>query len=138
MPNAKVRPIMTSSWSGTSPIMASSWSGTSRAQPLRLTDKWEDDYGSGCRHGPEYWHVRSAFLSSYHFSEDRSFKDKLKRSMKEVNEAVGAVASNIRREISSRNVRVRTFQIRFSLSSLFVGTVRCFVPWFNKRELQIE
>ncbi|XWS35291.1 hypothetical protein CRYUN_Cryun21dG0113400 [Craigia yunnanensis] len=85
---------------------------------LKLTDKWEDDYGSGNRHGREYWHARRAFLNSYHFREQTGFKDKLKGSMKEFNEAALGVITNYFRELSRRRLGVRVFRVKLGLPSL--------------------
>lgn len=107
-----------------------------RGEALQLTDKWQDDYGSGNRHDPEYyWHARRAFLNSYHFSEEKKLKEKFKRSVKELNEAAMGIVSDIREEISKRKIGFRVLKIKFALPSLFMTSVRCFTPWFNKRDL---
>ncbi|EOY04837.1 Uncharacterized protein TCM_020006 [Theobroma cacao] len=108
MPNTKIIPIIIWNWSDMHPHQDS----------LKLTDKWEDDYGSGNRHGPDYWHARRAFLKSYHFKEQNGLKDKLKRSMKEINEAAVGVIANYCRELSKRRLGLRVFRVRLGMPSL--------------------
>ncbi|KAH7572829.1 hypothetical protein JRO89_XS03G0021000 [Xanthoceras sorbifolium] len=88
-----------------------------------MANKWQEfDYlESGIsRHDRDYWHTRSAFLNSYRFSEQNQFKEKLKRSVKELNEAAMGVVLDIRKEMSKRKVGIRFFRLRFALSSQVV------------------
>jgi len=98
------------------------------------------DHGGWSRRGREFCEARRAFLNSYHLSLERnnngSFKEKLKKSVKEVNEAaMGVVLSMHRRVVSKKRVKIRVFRIRMSSHSLALVTVRCFIPWVNKNEI---
>lgn len=106
-----------------------------RQDSLKLTDKWEDDYGSGNRHGRDYWHARRAFLNSYHFREQNGFKDKLKRSMKEFNEAALGVITNYIRELPKKKLGIRAFRVKLGLPSLSLVSMKCYTPWLNKKGL---
>ncbi|KAH7834760.1 hypothetical protein Vadar_019419 [Vaccinium darrowii] len=119
MPNTKVRPI----------IVVPNRPETPRHEPFQQIYGWQsiaspmnDDYGQEC----DYWHARRAFLSSYHFSERRGLKEKVKRSLKGLNEAAKGVVLEVRREIS-RRVGVRVYKLTMGWPALF--TIRCFVPW---------
>ncbi|XVF10212.1 hypothetical protein REPUB_Repub07fG0163200 [Reevesia pubescens] len=124
MTNTKVIPIIIRNWSDMN----------HRDFSLKLTDKWEDDYGSGNHHGRNYWHARRAFLNSYHLKEQNAFKDKLKRSMNEFNEAASSVITNCFGELSKRRVGVRVFRVKFGLPSLVLVNMRCFTR-LNKQGL---
>ncbi|GLT34588.1 hypothetical protein SLA2020_090960 [Shorea laevis] len=89
-----------------SPIIFSNSPGMRRNESFRLTDKWEDNYGSGGdRHNIEYWQARRAFLNSYHFTEEDGFKDKLKSSVKQFNEVATHTMVDFRRELSKRRFK---------------------------------
>ncbi|OMP06294.1 hypothetical protein COLO4_08224 [Corchorus olitorius] len=106
---------------------------------LKLSDKWEDDYGSGNRHGRDYWHARRAFLNSYHFREQEGLKDKLKRSIKELNETALCAISKYCGDLSKRSTRVgvKVFRVKFGFPSLGLVSMRCFIPWLNKKRLDV-
>ncbi|RZB79665.1 hypothetical protein D0Y65_029766 [Glycine soja] len=56
----------------------------------RMLTLIEHSHGTWSLRGREFWYARQAFLNSYHFNLERnndSFKEKLKKSVKEVNEA---------------------------------------------------
>ncbi|KAJ6908620.1 hypothetical protein NC651_018879 [Populus alba x Populus x berolinensis] len=110
------------------PVMASSLSGHGRQHSLRqFSDTWEDSYES------TYRNARRAFLSSYHFSEENGVRDKLRRSVKEINEVVRGVVSDIREEICKRRIRIKAFRFSFGLPCLILSSVRCFAPSIGKR-----
>ncbi|KAK8691438.1 hypothetical protein V6N13_074949 [Hibiscus sabdariffa] len=101
---------------------------------LKLTDKWEDDYGSGNRNCHDYWHARRAFLNSYRFTEQTGFKDKVKRRMKELNEeALGMISNCLQVLLSRRRLGTRAFRVKLGLPSLALVSTRCFTPWLNKK-----
>jgi len=96
------------------------------------------DHGGWSRRGREFCEARRAFLNSYHLSLERSnngsFKEKLKRSVREVNEAAMGVVLGMHK-VSKRRVKVRVFRIKMSSQSLVLVTMRCFIPWLNKNEI---
>ncbi|GAV66528.1 hypothetical protein CFOL_v3_10038 [Cephalotus follicularis] len=105
-------------------------------EPLQLTDNWQANYGSGYRNNRDYWHARRAFLNSYHLTEENGLKHKIKTSMKELKNAAKRVVLEIRIGMSKRKICIRVFRFTFHLPSLLIfPSVRCFVPWLNKREL---
>ncbi|GAV85679.1 hypothetical protein CFOL_v3_29113, partial [Cephalotus follicularis] len=105
-------------------------------EPLQLTDNWQDNYGSGYRNNRDYWHARRAFLNSYHLTEENCFRHKIKRSVKELKDATKGVVLEIRKGLSKRKIGIRVFRFMFHLPSLLIfPSIRCFVPWLNKREL---
>lgn len=119
-PAAKVRPVFMSDKRIT--------------EPLQLTDDWHETYGSGRCHSRDFWYARRAFLSSYHFSEQNGFKDKLKRSVKELNVVATGIVGDIRRRImSKRRLGIRVYRLTVALPSLVLVTIRCFTPWLNER-----
>lgn len=94
----------------------------------------DDHHGGRINRGArEYWHARRVFLGSYHFSEEKGFKVKLRRSVRELNEAAMGVIVDIRREVSKRRAGIRVFKVRLVLPTL-VLIVRCFTPWLKKVE----
>lgn len=110
------------------PVVASSLSGHGRQHSLRqFSDTWEDSYESN------YRNARRAFLSSYHFSEENGIRDKLRRSVKEINEVVRGVVSDIREEICKRRIRIKVFRFSLGLPCLILSSVRCFAPWIGRR-----
>ncbi|KAK3204400.1 hypothetical protein Dsin_018446 [Dipteronia sinensis] len=136
MPNSKVRPIVAFNWAPTM-NRVESHDDHSHAQ---ITNKWEefDYFESGIsRHDRDYWHTRRAFLNSYRFTEHNEyFKGKLKRSMKELNNAAMGVVLDIRKEMSKRKVGFRVFRFKFALSSSMVlVSIRCFTPWLGKKRV---
>ncbi|KAJ6366527.1 hypothetical protein OIU77_003007 [Salix suchowensis] len=109
-------------------VMASNLSDHGRHHSLRqLSDAWEDNYECN------YRVARRAFLSSYHFSEKNGIRDKLRRSVKEMNEVVVGVVSEIRQEICKRRVGIKVFRFTLGLPSMILFRVRCFAPWIGKR-----
>ncbi|KAK9288343.1 hypothetical protein L1049_016796 [Liquidambar formosana] len=116
MRNTRVRPLIVSNWSNTSPY-----------ESLQA-----NDYGGSFRRGCDYWYARQAFLNSYHFSEQNGFKEKLRRSVKELNELAMGLISEIRQEMAKRRLGTRVFKFRLGWPSLAV--VRCFTPWLHKIE----
>uniref|UniRef100_A0A6N2MPT9 Uncharacterized protein n=1 Tax=Salix viminalis TaxID=40686 RepID=A0A6N2MPT9_SALVM len=109
-------------------VMASNLSDHGRHHSLRqLSDAWEDNYECN------YRVARRAFLSSYHFSEKNGFRDKLRRSVKEMNKVVVGVVSGIRQEICKRRVGIKVFRFTLGLPSMILFRVRCFAPWIGKR-----
>ncbi|OIW05712.1 hypothetical protein TanjilG_23498 [Lupinus angustifolius] len=98
----------------------------------------ELDHGGWSRRGHEFWYARRAFLNSYHLSMETnnngSFKRKLKKSVKEINEAVIGVVLSIRRGMQKRKVGVKAYRVTMNLPSLVLVTMRCFMPWLYKRK----
>ena len=87
------------------------------------------------RRDRDFWNSRRAFLSSYHFSDDqRGFKEKLRKSLKELNGAAVAVVSDIRQQVATRRFGIRVFRLTMALPSFFRVSVRCFTPWLNKKD----
>ncbi|KAK8498069.1 hypothetical protein V6N13_121428 [Hibiscus sabdariffa] len=99
--------------------------------PLELTDKWEDNYGSGNRNSHEHWHARRVFLNSYRFTEQDGYKDKVKRCMKELNVAALGIFNRLQELLSRRRFGIR---VKLGLPSLALVGMRCFTR-FNKRGL---
>jgi hypothetical protein len=64
--------------------------------------------------------------------ENVSFKEKMKRIVKEVNEAAMNVVLGVRKR---RRLGIRAYRVTISLPSMFLVTMRCFMPWYNKREI---
>ncbi|XP_022631922.1 uncharacterized protein LOC111240682 [Vigna radiata var. radiata] len=121
---------------------------TNQVRPDAASDESPDvqhypqlDHGGWSRRGREFCEARRAFLNSYHLSLERnnngrSFKEKLKKSVKEVNEAaMGVVLSMHRRVLSKRRLKIRVFRIRMTSHSLALVTIRCFIPWINKNDI---
>lgn len=108
-------------------------------QSPQLTHNPQLDHGGWSRRGREFCEARRAFLNSYHLSLERnnngSFKEKLKKSVKEVNEAAMGLVLGMRRGVSKRRVGIRVFRIKMSSQSLTLVTIRCFIPYFNKSEI---
>ncbi|KAK7325080.1 hypothetical protein VNO77_29141 [Canavalia gladiata] len=98
-----------------------------------------DHLGGWSRRGHEFLDARRAFLNSYHLNLERknngSFKEKLKKSMKEANEAAVGVVLGMRRGMSKRRVGIRVFRVKMTSQSWVLVTIRCFIPWLNKREI---
>ncbi|WJX51646.1 hypothetical protein P8452_37823 [Trifolium repens] len=132
MKNSKVRPIK---------LSKNSYSNSSNDTSLQLqvTPNLQLGHGSWSLRGREFWYARQAFLNSYHFNLERenvSFKEKLKRIVKEVNEAVMNVVLGVRRGMPKRRrLGIRAYRVTISLPSMFLVTMRCFMPWYNKREI---
>ncbi|KAK7257881.1 hypothetical protein RIF29_32177 [Crotalaria pallida] len=128
MPYSKVRPVFTPNFSD----------AHSDYNSLQQTLNMELDHGGWSRRGREFWYARRAFLNSYHLSLERnnngSFKEKLKKSVKEINEAVVGVVLSMRRGMQKRKLGIRAYRVTMSLPSLVLVTMRCFMPWFHKRE----
>ncbi|OWM66930.1 hypothetical protein CDL15_Pgr008099 [Punica granatum] len=113
---------------------------------IQLSEENEDNEFSDTRNdndywidqlprGQEYWHARRAFLSSYHFSEDRTrFAGKLKRSVKGMNKAAMGVVLEVRQELSKRRFVIRVFRVKLIFPSMVHICVKCFVPSFRKVE----
>nr|DAD43458.1 TPA_asm: hypothetical protein HUJ06_001688 [Nelumbo nucifera] len=97
--------------------------------PLQAVGYNQIDYGFRGRH--EYYHVRQAFLRSYQFSTQTSFKEKLKRSVKELNERAMDVIVEIWQEMSPRKLRIRMLRCRLSHFPSFV--FRCFSVQGDRR-----
>nr|DAD25328.1 TPA_asm: hypothetical protein HUJ06_026792 [Nelumbo nucifera] len=103
----------------------------------RLADRpWQAvvDYSNQLDHGfrgRHDYHVRQAFLRSYQFSTQTSFKEKLKRSVKELNETAMGVIVGIRQEMSPRKLGARMFRLRLLLLSSF--PFRCFTGQGQRR-----
>ncbi|WCJ41330.1 hypothetical protein M5689_022208 [Euphorbia peplus] len=119
------------------PAIVSNWPETSPGHSFRLSD-WtpQDNYGSDYRNSRDYWYARRAFLSSYHFEDERNgLKEKLKRSVKGFNVAAAGVVSEIRREISRKRIVIRAFRFTLALPSFVFVSIRCFTPWVTKKEL---
>ncbi|CAJ1955546.1 unnamed protein product [Sphenostylis stenocarpa] len=97
------------------------------------------DHGGWSRRGREFCESRRAFLNSYHLSLERnkngSFKEKLKRSVRDVNEAAMGVVLGMHRRVSKRRVRIRVFRVKMSSQSMVLVTMRCFIPWLNKNDI---
>nr|KYP58434.1 hypothetical protein KK1_013841 [Cajanus cajan] len=99
------------------------------------------DHGGWSRRGREFCEARRAFLNSYHLSLDQrnnnngSFKEKLKKSVREVNEAAMGVVLGMRRGVSKRRVGIRVFRVKMSAQSLALVTMRCFIPWLKKSDI---
>ncbi|CAJ2679085.1 unnamed protein product [Trifolium pratense] len=131
MRNSKVRPIKLSNNS-----YANSSNDTSLQ--LQITPNFQLDHGSWSLRGRDFWYARQAFLNSYHFNLERenvSFKEKLKRLVKEVNEASMNVVLGVRRGMHKRRLGIRAYRVTISLPSMFLVTIRCFMPWYNKKEI---
>ncbi|KAJ0035386.1 hypothetical protein Pint_25823 [Pistacia integerrima] len=110
------------------------------SKSLQLTDKWEDDYGNGNRQDRRYWHARREFLKSYNLSSRQNndsgfkFKEKLRRSINEINEVTIEIVSDIRKGMSKRRIGFRFYRIKFALPSLVSINVGCFTPWLCKTD----
>ncbi|CAL0334136.1 unnamed protein product [Lupinus luteus] len=125
MQNSKIRPIFMSK-------LYDTCSDHNSLQLMKL------DHGGWSRRGHEFWYARRAFLNSYHLSletnNNGSFKRKLKKSVKDINEAVMGVVLSIRRGMQKRRVGVKAYRVTMNLPSLVVVTMRCFMPWLYKRK----
>ena len=129
MRNSKVRPIKLSNNSYAS-------SSINTSLQLQVTPNLQLDHGSWSLRGREFWYARRAFLNSYHFNLEREnvgFKEKLKRLVKEVSEAATRIALDMRRKMHKRRLGIRAYRVTMSLPSMFLVTMRCFMPWFNKK-----
>ncbi|TKY48324.1 hypothetical protein E2542_SST25740 [Spatholobus suberectus] len=108
-------------------------------QSPHLTHNPQLDHGGWSRRGREFCEARRAFLNSYHLSLERnnngSFKEKLKKSVREVNEAATGVVLGMRRGVSKRRVGIRVFRVKMTSQSVARVTMRCFIPWLNKRDI---
>ncbi|KAJ1376100.1 putative transmembrane protein [Sesbania bispinosa] len=113
MRNSKVRPIKLSNSSDNS---------------LQVTPNLQLDHGTCSLRGREFWYARRAFLNSYHFNLERnnngSFKEKLKKSVKEVNEAAMRVVLGMRQGMYKRRLGIRAYRVTMSLPSVFLVTIR--------------
>ncbi|KAL2983661.1 hypothetical protein AAZX31_12G049400 [Glycine max] len=79
-----------------------------------------------------------AFVNSYHFNLERnngSIKEKLKKSVKEVNEAAMRIFLGMSQRVYKRRLGIRAYRVTMTLPSTFLVTIRCFMPWLNKREI---
>ncbi|KAJ6991432.1 hypothetical protein NC653_019577 [Populus alba x Populus x berolinensis] len=115
------------------PVMASSLSGHGRQHSLRqFSDTWEDSYEGN------YRNARRAFLSSYHFSEENGIRDKLRRSVKEINEVVRGVVSDIREEICKRRIRIKAFRFSLGLPCLILSSEERVDAVINSEFLRIN
>ena len=84
------------------------------------------------KQGNEYSQSRRVFLNSYQFSVERKgVKKKMRRLVKEMNEAVMGALVVIGKEVGKRRLGVRVFRVRVSMASQLV-IVKCFMPWFRK------
>lgn len=95
--------------------------------------------GSQGRNGPDYWQARRAFLGSYRFSEASRtgrFKEKLRRSIVEMNEAAVGTVTDVRRGFSKRRFVIRVFRLKITLptSSSVLVSMRCFIPTVEKHQ----
>ncbi|KAE9447664.1 hypothetical protein C3L33_20437, partial [Rhododendron williamsianum] len=107
MPNTKLRPIVVSVRPET-PRRESNFQQTNGWQNIAASPMHED-YGQ--HHECDYWQARRAFLSSYQLSERKGLKEKMKRSVKGLNEAAMAAVLEVRREVSRRRVGVRVYRL---------------------------
>lgn len=131
MKNSKVQPIKLSN------NFDAHFSNDTSLQ-LQVTPNMQLDDGSWSLRGREFWYARRAFLNSYHFNLERengSFKEKMKRSMKEVNEGAMRVVLGMRRGMHKRRLGIRAYRVTMALPSMFLVTMRCFMPWFNKKDI---
>lgn len=131
MRNSKVQPIKLSNNSNANPSINPSLQ-------LQVTPNLQLDHGSWSLRGREFWYARRAFLNSYHFNleiEDVSFKERLKRSVKEVNEAAMNIVLDMHRGVQKRRLGIRAYRVTVSLPSMFLVNMRCFMPWFRKKEI---
>lgn len=134
MPNTKLRPIVVSVRPET-PRRESNFQQTNGWQNIAASPMHED-YGQ--HHECDYWQARRAFLSSYQLSKRKGLKEKMKRSVKGLNEAAMAAVLEVRREVSRRRVGVRVYRLTVGWPAWFM--VRCFVPWAyeDNNQLRIE
>ncbi|KAL5055763.1 hypothetical protein RYX36_036445 [Vicia faba] len=131
MRNSKVQPIKLSNNSNANFSIDASLH-------LQVTPNLQLDHGSWSLRGREFWYARRAFLNSYHLNLEResvSFKEKLKRSVREVNEAAMNVVLDMYRGVQKRRLGIRAYRVTVSLPFMFLVTMRCFMPWFNKKEI---
>lgn len=123
MRNSKVRPIKI-------PNNARSDNNT-----MQVTPNLQLDHGACSLRGREFWYARRAFLNSYHLNlesnNNSSFKEKLWNSMKEVNKAVLGIC----RGMHKRRLGIKSYRVTMSLPSMFLVTMRCFIPWLKKKEI---
>lgn len=113
--------------------------------PLTMSNQLEleDDHGRWSRRGRDFWYARRAFLNSYHFTLEADnndggfkFKQRLKKSVKEVNQKAMGVVLEMRRGISNRRLGVKSFRLTFTLPSLHLVSLRCSAPWLkNTRDI---
>ncbi|CAK8575811.1 unnamed protein product [Lathyrus sativus] len=131
MRNSKVQPIKLSNHSNAN-------SSIDTSLQLQVTPNLQLGHGSWSLRGREFWYARRAFLNSYHFNLEREnvgFKEKLKRSVREVNEAAMNIVLDMHRGVQKRRLGIRAYRVTVSLPSMFLVTMRCFMPWFNKKEI---
>ncbi|CAK9167556.1 unnamed protein product [Ilex paraguariensis] len=85
-------------------MVATNWTVTKHGETLLPTnvDGDGDVVAYGYRRSCEYLRARQAFLNSYQFSVDNTFKETVKRSVKGFREVAMAVVSQNREEIKSR------------------------------------
>ncbi|XP_044466793.1 uncharacterized protein LOC123196751 [Mangifera indica] len=139
MSKAKVRPVVLFNWFD-HPNSKKYDNLMHHSESLQLTDRWEDNYGSGNRQDRHYWHARREFLKSYHLSSQHkndlefTFKEKLRRSVKEINEVALEIVSSIRKGMSKRRIGLRVYRIKVALPSWEILSVGCFTPWLYKIE----
>ncbi|KAI4324354.1 hypothetical protein L6164_023901 [Bauhinia variegata] len=111
---------------------------------VRSTQNQQLGSWSQCsRRGPDFWHARRAFLNSYHLTLETShggfnFKEKLKKSVKEVNDAAVGLVLDLRGAMSNSRLGIKVFRVTLSLRSLVLVTMTCFMPWINKREIKLH
>ncbi|XAR71171.1 hypothetical protein NMG60_11028308 [Bertholletia excelsa] len=137
MPSTKICPTAKSHWPE---IPSSPWLETPLHNSFRFnaitTSPLAEDCLVGYRHERDYWQARRAFLTSYSLSAERkslgwSFKDKMKKSVKGLNEMAMAVVLEVR-QVSRRRIGVRVYRFTLAWPSFFI--VRCFVPWPYKEQ----
>ncbi|KAG5242135.1 hypothetical protein IMY05_007G0114000 [Salix suchowensis] len=102
-------------------VMASNLSDHGRHHSLRqLSDAWEDNYECNYRVARQKW-----------------YQDKLRRSVKEMNEVVVGVVSEIRQEICKRRVGIKVVRFTLGLPSMIlfrerVDAVNYEFMWINQ------
>lgn len=126
MPSTRVRPMTTFNWPDTNLSRVVVVDSPQQAAVLHNHNDYYDGYTS--RHD---YRGRQAFLRSYQFSTQKSFKEKLTRSVKELNEVTAGVIVDVRQEISRRRLSIRIFRLRSLFSSMLLS--RCFTLWHDKQ-----
>ncbi|KAK7312399.1 hypothetical protein VNO77_36225 [Canavalia gladiata] len=119
------------------PIKLSNSSYACSDNTLQATPNLQLDHGACSLRGREFWYARQAFVNSYHFNLERnngSLKEKLKKWVKEVNETVKRVILGMYQGVYKRRLGIRAYRVTLTLPSIFIVTMRCFMPWLNKRE----
>ncbi|KAF3455730.1 hypothetical protein FNV43_RR00372 [Rhamnella rubrinervis] len=104
---------------------------TQPCEALQFTDidNDEDEH----LEGRDLGHARREFLRSYHFSKQSGLKEKLRRSVKELNGTAMVVVSNIRQQVSTRRLGIKVFRITMDLPAVIFVSVRCYTPWLKKK-----